>query len=364
MRIGILINDVTAVGGVERVVTNTANKFHSILGHEVEIISVFTNKNDRPSFNIDEGVQIKYINRNITTNKENKFSKYSSIIKKIHQIIEDRKYDLVLCNSISLVLIALIIKKFAVPRKVSFKIVAWEHSQFDNVSEKFKQLRNIIYRFIDGVVTLTEQDKALFNKINSNTRCIYNMNPFISTTRANLNAKKVIAVGRLEEEKGFDMLIEAFSIVNKEYPDWVLNIYGEGSQRDFLERNINDKNLQNYIKLNNFTNNIIDNYVESSIFVLSSRTESFGMVLVEAMSNGLACISFDCKVGPREIIKNNTDGLLVEPNNIEELASKIINLINDSKLRNSLAENAMLKAKLFSTETIMSEWDYFLSEMK
>ena len=136
-----------------------------------------------------------------------------------------------------------------------------------------------------------------------------------------------MAAGRYAPQKGFDKLINAWSIVVQNHPDWKLYIYGDGELRDELQQLINRLQLQNSCFLEHTTSDIAAKYAESSIFVLSSVYEGFGMVITEAMSCGLPVVSFACPCGPKDIIQNDINGLLVEPDNIDQLAEKISILI-------------------------------------
>ena len=158
------------------------------------------------------------------------------------------------------------------------------------------------------------------------------------------------------------MLISAWQIVAIKHKDWILNIYGDGSLRNELKKQINDLNVSSSCILNSATDNIMSKYLESSIYVMSSRTEAFGLVLIEAMSCGLPCVSFDCPFGPSEIIHNSIDGILVEPNNIIKLADSINFYIENEAMRLKAGVNARMNVERFNPDIIMRKWtDLFQS---
>lgn len=167
---------------------------------------------------------------------------------------------------------------------------------------------------------------------------------------------RVIAVGRYAPQKGFDLLISAWATVVEKHPDWLLNIYGEGSLKDKLQKQIDDLKLNNNCTLCHTVSNIADKYCMSSIFVLSSRFEGFGLVLAEAMSYGVPCISFACPHGPSDIIKNNEDGILVERENVKVLADKICYLIEHENVRIEMGCKAWKNAKQYMPENVMPQW--------
>ena len=142
----------------------------------------------------------------------------------------------------------------------------------------------------------------------------------------------------------------------KKSPDWILEIYGNGSERENLQNKINKLRLEKSFLLKGAEKNIQEKYLESSIYVMSSRFEGMPMVLLEAMTYGLPIISFDCPCGPKDIIKDNEDGFLVEFGNIEQMAEKIEKLISDEEKRKLFGKNARKNVERFSADTIMKEW--------
>ena len=150
-------------------------------------------------------------------------------------------------------------------------------------------------------------------------------------------------------QKGFDMLIKAWKFVNHTHPNWALHIYGDG-MREELQQLINKNGISNSCFLEHNVFNIEEKYCESSIFVLSSRFEGFGMVLIEAMSCGLAPVSFACPCGPKDIITDGKNGILVEKENITELADKICYLIDNPDIRREMGANARNSIDKFKIE--------------
>ena len=164
-------------------------------------------------------------------------------------------------------------------------------------------------------------------------------------------------VGRYNDAKGYDYLIPAWSVVHQRHPDWVLNVYGSGEYYEQVVSWIKEKRLENSIRLHEPTDQIMEKYLESSICVMSSRYEGFPMVLLEAMASGVPCVAFDCPYGPRNIIRHEEDGLLVDYLNSSALADGLCRLIQDEDLRKRFGRQARENVRRFSKESIMSQWE-------
>lgn len=212
-----------------------------------------------------------------------------------------------------------------------------------------RQLRQL-KRFI----VLSHEDAREWTELN-NVEVIYNPLPFFPEQVSDGNRKQVIAVGRYVPQKGFDRLIPAWQLVARKHPDWVLRIYGDGMRTE-LQQLIDSQGITSSCILEPTVSNIVDKYCESSIFVLSSRFEGFGMVIIEAMACGVPPVSFTCPCGPRDIIDDGKDGLLVEDGNIEELAEKIAYLIENEETRKEMGRRARIDVERFKIENIAEQW--------
>lgn len=207
------------------------------------------------------------------------------------------------------------------------------------------------------IIVLSKTDLKAWEKYTQNAILIYNPITIDSPILSDNNTKKVLSVGRLDYEKGFDYLIDAWEIVNKKHPDWFLDIYGEGPLRKQLQDHIDSLDLSDSIKLCGRTKDIIDVYVCHSLFVMCSRTEGLPLVLLEASSCALPLVAFDCPSGPREIIENGKNGLLVEHvGDIKGMADSICTLIENEPLRNEMGEKARQMVEKFSVPNITKQW--------
>lgn len=208
---------------------------------------------------------------------------------------------------------------------------------------------------LDGLVVLTSQDKEDWNHLLP-VYVIPNSYPFYPDVPSTCENKQAIIVGRYNSAKGYNYLIEAWRYVYKLHPDWIINIFGSGEYEEKVRKQINDYGLQGVVVMNRPTDYIVEEYLKSSIYVMSSVFEGFAMVLLEAMACGLPCVSFDCPNGPRNVITEGEDGILVDYLNSKALANNICKLIEDEKLRKQMGQNGRKNVLRYSRETIMPQW--------
>lgn len=230
--------------------------------------------------------------------------------------------------------------------------------------------RNVIFKYLtkffrwhmdrqvnrlDALVVLTTQDQHDWgDKIP--IFVIPNSFPFYPDKPSLCEKKQAIIVGRYNSAKGYNYLIDAWKIVYQKHPDWIINIFGSGEYEDRVRKQIQDHGLQDVVIMNNPIDHIMEEYLKSSIYVMSSVFEGFAMVLLEAMSCGLPCVSFDCPYGPRNVITDGEDGILVEYLNSQALADNICKLIENEELRKRMGSNGRRNVLRFSRETIMLQW--------
>lgn len=203
---------------------------------------------------------------------------------------------------------------------------------------------------------LTYEDASSWEEL-KNVIVIPNPTSFYPDVLSDSTNKQVITAGRYVSQKGFDRLIIAWKKVVDVHPDWILKIYGDGWQRKQLQRQIEDLGLSGSCFLEHTTSDLGAKFQESSIFVLSSRFEGFGLVIIESMAYGLPVVAFDCHCGPSEIISDGVDGLLVAEGDIEKLAEKIIWLIEHEELRKEMGKHARQKVEKYKIEYIGAKWE-------
>lgn len=356
--------------GVARVLTMKANYFAEHFGYDITII--ITEGKSKPLF-YQLSNKIKVINLDL--NFEEIWHK-PFITKVFIYLKKQQKYKRLLTNE--LMQIRPDISVTLLRREINFinsindgsKKIGEMHvlrSHFRNFEKNdtnfikdifskywsYKLIGNL--RELERMIVLTEKDCMAWKELN-NVIAIPNPLSFTPKEASRLSEKRIIAVGRYYQEKGFDLLLEAWSKVYKDHPDWRLEIFGDGNKLAYEEIRDRLGIPADCCILNGRTNNIEKEYLNSSIFVCSSRFEGFGMVLTEAMACGLAVISFDCPWGPSSIITHNEDGILVENERTDLLAKAIDSVINDPDKRFSLAQNAIHNVKRYQMDKIATQW--------
>lgn len=371
MKIVYIYTALTSLGGVDRILTIKANYFADKLGYNVYIIT--DSQSGRPPV-FPLSTKVHHIDLRTDFDEQyhygiiKRYLCYRRLMRQYRQRLETALYeikpDIVLTTCGRDLDFLTDIKDGS--KKIGESHIAKQYCRNFHLMEAKGGIYKIVAKYwrrkqeksiarLDALVVLTNHDAESWKSVK---QAIVIPNPIsITNTQASTcMSKRAISVGRLSEQKGFDMLIDAWKIVAKKHPDWVLNIYGEGGLKTSLERQINDNNLSSSLHLCGPTKNVTERYADSSIYVMSSRFEGFGLVLVEAMACGLPCISFDCPYGPSDIINNNKDGLLVDNGNVEKLAESIIYLIDNNEERIIMGKNALKSSQRYTIDNIMTKW--------
>lgn len=363
-------------GGVERVLTTKANYFAEVLGYDIYII--LTDGKDKTPYytlspqihlinldiNFEELWHLSFIQKTVAY-----LSKQRIYQKRLKKTLLDIKPDI----TVSLLRREI---NFITSIKDGSKKLGELHVNKDNyrnfendntnwAKELFAKwwMNNLTKKLnkLDSFVVLTQEDKEKWTNID-NLIVIPNPLSYFPDKQSTLTEKQVIAVGRYVYQKGFDLLLEVWSLVVQQHPDWKLKIYGGGNRESYIKQ-AQELGIEKHCMLEPATSDITGKYCESSIFVLSSRFEGFGLVLVEAMSCGLPCVSFACPCGPKDIISENKDGFLVENGNIKVMASRLCQLIENEKLRKQMGEQALFKSRKFNINEIGKKWQTTFDEI-
>lgn len=226
-------------------------------------------------------------------------------------------------------------------------------------------LRPFFYKRAQALVTLSQVQAQYFRKFCR--RVVIIANPVIPlkyslSSNASKREPNILAAGRLSNEKGFDLLLRAFSNIHASIPDWNLVIYGKGPDRKNLERLVHNLRIQKRVKLAGITKDLPKVMSKAGIFVLSSRYEGFPNVLIEAMAAGCPVIATDCADSIRDIITHQKNGLLIPPENIEALEKAIKLLLTNESLRKKLGKEAQKSIKKFSLKKISRKWEHLMAE--
>lgn len=356
MKLYFVVADITFKGGIERVTVNLANEL--IKENEITIVSYFKT-NEKINYELNEKVEIKYLSDKKYDGEPGSLKRLFKFLKlqySITKYFRSNNCDYIIAQGMPVALMLFFLNF------MNKKIIACEHVHYFYYRKFIRFIRNILYKFYFKVIVLTKKDEKYFQKNLRNINCIPNFIPYISDKTSVLNNRVLISVGRLEEQKGYDILINICSKLLFKYPEWKLKIFGEGNLKEELQFQIEKLNLKNQILLMGTTDKIEQEYLNSDIYIMSSRFEGFGMVLIEAMNMGLPLISFDCPSGPSDIIEDGVNGFLIKNFNKKEIQEKIELLIKNENLRREMSINGKEKIKQFSKEEILNKWRDLLKE--
>ena len=217
------------------------------------------------------------------------------------------------------------------------------------------------YKDLDGLAVLTEQDRGEYEAAMNGTAPpmwrIPNTVARVEPPRADLGAKRIFAAGRYTHQKGYDMLIPAFAPVAEAHPEWELKLCGRGKDTQMLRDLIAEHGLEERVLLDGPTDDVPGEMAQASIYVLSSRFEGFPLVLIEAMSKGMACVAFDCPTGPADIVDDHRNGLLVPARDVDGLTAALLEMVSDEDLRRRCGDAALETAQDYTMAAIGPRWD-------
>lgn len=370
MRIVYCLNSITEGGGIASVTVTKANALSDVPGNEIFIC--VSDHEDHSLLTKKLSSKVNLIDLNIDYYKDDWKSKLHVLKGIVIKRIKHRKRLKKHLKEINpdIVISVGLCEKYLLPKiKGSAKIIREFHSPknyrlllSNNKWDCIKAYIENIYDYkwkvkrYDQIVVLTEKDRALNWQDYKNVISIPNPVSFSSNKKSLLTNKKIITMGRLTKEKNQASFIRAFATVASVYPDWMLEIYGEGVLKKDLQKLIENKGLTDLIKIMGKTSNSQEVYSESSIFVLTSRFEGFGLVILEAMACGLPVVSYDCPYGPRDIVSDGVDGFLVPFGDEKNLAEKISFLIEHPEIRKKMGEAAIEKSKNYTLDKIIPLW--------
>lgn len=360
-RICFLIGDLSRSGGTERVTSEIANELSTLKDkYEIHILSLWK-QGEGNFFKVNDQIIASVLFDQPDVN----FKKiYLKIVQSIRKYMKDNHIDV-------LIDVDTVLDIFSIPatRFTKTKFIAWEHfNYYENLGVKFRDWgRKLSARFADAIVTITKEDRGYFEQ-NLKLKCpIYTIyNPItlpVTSTQYDLTSKTILSAGRLTYQKGFDLLLEVAKEVFQEHKDWNWIILGEGEERKELEQKIEKYQLQDHVFLKGNVNNIEDYYKDAAIFVLTSRYEGFGLVLTEAKSYRLPCVSFKCKAGPSEIILDNKNGYLIDSFNSKEMSRKICHLIEDTNTREKFSNHALDDTDKYLKNNVIQNWIDLLDQI-
>ena len=366
-----------SAGGTERVVSLKANYFADVLGYDVTII-VTEGNNSNSFFHLSDKVEVI----NLGLNFEEIWN--VSFIEKVFLYLKKQRNYKKLLKS-ELMRIRPDITITTLRREINFineindgsRKIGEQHlsrsnyrrtdPRFTNICEKFfyRWWKNRIVSSLtklDKLVVLTPDAASEWTEV-KNIIMIPDPLPIKVESCSTRSSKRVITIGRYSYEKGYDLLLKVWSIVEKKLSDWQLDIFAMGDPTPYVKM-MDDLSIdKKRCHLNSSVVDVEDEYMKSSILVQPSRTEGFGLVIVEAMSCGLPVVSFDCENGPRSVITNGEDGFLIPPFDVEMFANSLMRLMSDDDLRKSMGEKGKQNSQRYDIDIVGQQWKQLFDEL-
>ena len=345
-KIAFVVEKISNRAGIERAVINTVNGLNKTRKYDICIISIFTDDSEYPAYLLDKNVKLIHLR----INKASKYAWYIKFVKVTRKVIKNESIRYVIGTTHGINSCLGFVRK-------SSKVIGCEHFNYDSCSKVMRFSKYITYPKLDALVLLTVPDAKRYFYIGKNKLYVIpNIVSFQTEDNAKFDAKRIIAVGRLSRQKGFDYLVQVAKKLKNEIPEWRIDIFGDGDQRDTLLNDIQKNSLNNFVNIKHSTNNIMEELLKSSIYVMTSRFEGLPMVLIEAQECGLPIVSFDCKEGPNQIVQDNKNGYLVEVGDSNTFADKVISITKNEEMWNVFSENAKENANNYSEGRIIKLW--------
>lgn len=352
MNIVYIIEDYSENGGVEKIVSMKANTFYQEYHHQVTVISIYEDKR-KQQYSLNEDIRLIHLHVPFAKKTRNKVYKLLSRIitlllaaYRLNKTIKQINPDVVFfTTTLGALLLPLCHTK---ARRIY-------ESHLARSFNPFHLLFGLMERKADAIVCLTHDDAKEFQSAKN----VYVIPNFINIPHQKVkdySCKKAIAVGRLEQQKGFDRLITCWKDVAKLYPDWQLDIYGTGSLYHILQEQITSLGLEKQVKLCGRGENMMEIYPNYSLHVMSSHYEGQGIVMLEAQACGLPSVTFDFKYGANEIIRDEINGIIARQNDNEAFITAICKMINSESLRHNLGMKAQTMAIQYSKFNIFQKW--------
>ena len=352
MKVFFVIRGLHDSGGVERVTSVLANR----LAEDNYDMGIVRLQKGSPFFPVSPKVKLFYL----SDEKTNSFlPKRFKRKNKLRNLYRREKPDIVIFVGSHRSLLNL-------PAAAGIPNITWEHfNAHVNWHPLHKISRRLAVKRSTRIVTLTHQDVENYIELfdAKNVVCIPNPITIDKIEPSPLTEKRVLAVGRLASQKGFDLLLYAWQKTKSRRNGWKLRIVGSGRHLKDLNRQIEANDIKDSVEIFPATKDILSHYKQASIYAMSSRYEGLPLVLIEAMAAGLPILSFDCQTGPAEVVENNKTGLLVPALNVDKLAEAMDKLMEDEDLRKEFSENSLKGVGRFSIENVVTLWKNLFEEI-
>lgn len=348
------IDDI-GISGIVKVTNNLIEELLKTNEYDISVLCLSISDRSKVSSNVTV--------YDLDINKYGHRQRYLKLFSSLSAFFKSHQFDtLIICGMEFVPFYFLAAKKYL----SNTKLVAWEHRNF-NAGPLFRLEwfgKRIACRFFHHIVCLTNKDYDHYidyDPDKEKIKRIYNISQYhVPDSSYNSESNQIITVGFLDYIKGYDMLVKVASIVYSKHKDWIWNIYGKGKEKESIEGLIKDYGLQNFVILKGFCDDMPSAYKNSSFYVMTSRSEGFPSVLLEAQRFHLPIISFDIECGPSDVIENDVNGFLIKPFDIDKMAEKILKLIEEPQKRINLSSNSLKYHQEFETDYIIKQWETIL----
>lgn len=355
----LFVAEVNKPGGTERVVVNLANNY-TRNGHKVQVVSVNT-MSGKSYYPLNVNVTLVHLGIILERNLLKRVSLgFRNTIKRIKTILPKEPTILMATDPITCYALALIQRKHR-----EHKYVACEHMGLAIANRYSFLARKWLYGRMDAIVTLTQRDRQalLDGKIPyKRIAVIPNELSFFPERSADYKSKQILTIGKFDNQKGYDLLLDYVIPILPKYPEWKLVLVGQGEWKNLLQKRIDEVRLQSQIELHPPTQEIQSYYLSSAIYVMTSRYEGFPMVLLEARACGLPVVAIDCPSGPADIL-NADDGFLVPMNDAELFQNALEKLIQNEGLRTVIGQKAKEDSKKYDSDSIYTLWSTLFDQL-
>ena len=363
MRILYVFRSLAVWGGIERVLVEKMNYLSSVYGYEVYMITSDQGNHPIP-YHLEDKVHIEDLNIRFHQQYQYNIVKRQWVAMQLKHIYEQRlgeriqqiQPDIIVCTTADHI-DSLVKLKGSIPLVVeshSIYLRTIEDGRFWLQRKWYKHHYLKALSKVDAIVALTEGDATEWRKVHSHVVVIPNMVHLNEGAVSTLENKRVIWVGRFDYQKRPLEMVKIWEQIQPQFPDWQLDIYGEGEQQQVLEDKVPSLGMN--INIHQPSECIIDCYRESSVLVSTSLFEPFGLVIPEAMSCGLPVVSFDCPYGPADIITDGVDGFLIKNRDVRAFADRVCQLIEDKDLRVRMGQAAIKSSQRYRADVIMPKW--------
>ena len=357
-KVCMVVYDFSEIGGVNAVITELMNEL--VEYYNISLLSIIDTK--KKAYNLNENINYK----TILSHKTSLRREAIHVRKPAKEYFKNKKFDVIMILGQYPGFLLSTLQPF-----IKSKMIYCDHGALMNQwnDKKVRFMNWISSTMCQQTVTLTERNmNDYISKFKIPKRKITYIYNWIDLKKQkndfyDINSKKIVSVGRFGKEKGFDQLVKVFALVSKKHPDWSLDICGDGETMPIIKKMIDDYDLNEKVHLLGMRNDIIDLYKDYAMYVLPSYREGLPLVLLEAKVNKLPIVSFDILTGPKEIVRDGIDGILVPQRNIEKMSEAICYLIENSEVRQSMSDQSMGNIEAFSKESILKKWIDLIENM-